>query len=418
MSTQINISSSGFKLEGTNYISVLAQGTPAQNGQAVKDAVTFASNMTPNGNPLSNTNRATILLAPGRYTFNEAVDGQFYVIPLYVDFESLSGEPDVFFSSLEVGNFGGFVNTRITGIDTTKNSYYGHGAFAVSSTGGVNESITIKNCVGGEYSFSSFSSGFMGTYENCKAGDFSFGSTGDGITPPAGITGVPTAFLGFNNYGTIKNCVSTGIFSFCTGFIPNSYAINWSLIENCTSGGSSFCCSVTSLAKNNGTIKNCDDTTGISSGYSFCVVYSGTTGKQAVNNGIIINCTGSSNSFCVNDGTWTTNSAAVNAGTIRECHSGSNSFVCNVNYSNGEQSGTIINCSAVNGNNCFGGNSGLIGGDIINCVANNNSFANQTPGNIYESVLRCTLRSDTFTVGVTGGGRVVLGIDNTGIVNY
>lgn len=417
MSTQINIASKGFKLEGTNYISVLAQGTPAQNGAAVKAAVTIASNMTPNGNPLSNTNRVTILLAPGLYTFNEAVDGQFYVVPLYVDFESLSGEPDVFFSSFEVGNFGGFVNTRITGIDTTKNSYYGHGAFAVSSTGGVNESITIKNCVGGEYSFSSFSSGFRGTYENCVAKDFSFGSTGDGISPPAGITGVPTAFLGFNNYGTIKNCVSTGIFSFCTSYISNADATNYGLIENCITGGSSFCCSVTGNAINYGTIRNCDDTTGMQAGYSFCNVYSGTIGTQAVNSGTIINCTGNGNSFCSNEGTWSTDSAAVNVGRIIGCRSGGNSFVSNFNFSNGQNSGTIINCSA-SGNNCFCGNSGLVLGNIINCVANSDSFANQTPGNISEDVLRCTLTGDTFTVGVTGGGRVVLGIDNTGVVNY
>lgn len=413
MPTEINISSKEFKLEGTNYISVLAKGTPAQNGQAVKDAVTFASNMTPNGNPLSNTNRVTILLAPGLYTFNEAIDGRFFIVPLYVDLESISGEPDVFFSSLEVGNFGGFVNTRITGIDTTKNNYYSHGAFAVSSTGGVNESITIKNCVGGDYSFSSFSSGFRGTYENCKARTYSFGSTGNGLLPPAGIGGVPTAFLGFANYGTIENCTS-GEYSFCSNPIPFGSCDNYGLIKNCTGENYCFNYALNGDATNNSEIINCK-----ALGNSFCSITSGATGNQAVNVGVIFNCMATVNSFCSYSGTWALSSAANNYGTISQCEAtGGSSFVVNSTPRNGANYGKILNCSALGTLSAFMGSNGENYGFVTNCIANANAFCNDAAASIAEDILRCTLVGDTFTVGATGGGRVVLGIDDTGVVNY
>lgn len=408
-------------LQGTNYISVLAQGTPAQNGQAVKDALTIASNMTPNGNPLSNTNRVTILLAPGLYTFNEAVDGQFYIVPLYVDLESISGEPDVFFSSLEVGNFGGFVNTRITGIDTTKNNYYSHGAFAVSSTGSVNESITIKNCVGRDYSFSSFSSGFRGTYENCTARDYSFGSTGDGIVPPAGINGIPGAFS-FQNYGTFKNCTARD-FSFCTvlTFIGGTTA-NYGLIDGCTARSYSFCYGVAqNSVQNTGTITRCTVTA--SSGYSFCCIDSGSTGNSAINNGIISNCSSGNVSFCVNTGMYSITTRAVNNGTIIECSANGDFSFCVAfsvipGDSLGQNSGIIYNCNAYNGINCFVGNLGNNSGIITNCIATGRAFCCDNSTGIIDDICRCTMLNDAFTVGATGGGRVVLGIDNTGVVNY
>jgi hypothetical protein len=57
--------------------------------------------------------------------------------------------------------------------------------------------------------------------------------------------------------------------------------------------------------------------------------------------------------------------------------------------------------------------------DIIsNCIAGLNSFCCDNPSGIYDDILRCTIMGGTFTVGTTSGGRVVLGIDNTGIVNY
>ncbi len=415
MSTLISLTGgSGFELKGTNYLSVLAQGTPSENGQAVKDAYTFAQTMTPNGAGLGQQNRVVILLAPGLYSFDEASNGQFIVNTSYIDFESLSGERDVYFSSIEVLSSGNGLNVRLSGIDTTVNNYYPHGAFAVSSAGGPFELIFIKNCKGNNFSFSSFSSGFFGFYENCEGGNFSFGSTGNGIMPPQGITGIPTAFLGFNNFGgTFKNCIGGG-YSFCTSSIFFTPISNWGTIENCQALGNSFCYGVGATVENGGGITNCITYFG---GNSFIVTESSDVGIQAINTGSVLNCVSQNSSFVVHFGNWDSPSAAVNFGTISNCLSQGGSVVVNPIYSIGGNFGSILNCTAT-GNNCFMGRFGENHNIISNCVSQGFSFCSDNPLGIYDDILRCTLTGGTFTVGATSGGRVVLGIDSTGVVNY
>jgi hypothetical protein len=160
-----------FTLGGENYIFVNSNGTPAENGAAVKSAYTAAQAMTPNGVAKSATNRVVILLAPGYYTFNESVDGPFTVDQSFIDFESLSGSTDVYFSSIQVNSTGTGIDVFLSGIDTTKNNFYTHGAFAITTKAGVDENIVVTNCVGGDYSFSSFSQGFKGSYTNCVGGN-------------------------------------------------------------------------------------------------------------------------------------------------------------------------------------------------------------------------------------------------------
>lgn len=413
------------KLSGENYIFVNSNGTPAQNGQAVRDAYTAAIAMTPNGVAKSATNRVVILLAPGYYTFNEAVDGQFIISSSFIDFESLSGATDVYFSSINVVSTPSIPfqisNIILSGIDTTKNNYYSHGAFAVTSTGLTNENIIVKNCIGGDYSFSSYSIGFAGTYENCTAKTYSFCSTGNGFAPPLGIYGIG-GISSFENYGTIKNCSATE-YSFCTLTTPISgYVSNYGTIDGCTALRRSFCyCTQTNSAYNNGTIKNCVITSG--TGESFCFVQSGTTGNEATNYGKIFNCRSGSSSFCSNSGVWGSSLAALNYGSIIDCSADGNFCFCSSNSltigsSVGGNYGNMSNCNAYNGDNCFTGNLGLNGGIISNCISSGRAFCCDAPANITWDIFRCTMVNDTFTVGTTGGGRVVLGIDTTGVVNY
>jgi hypothetical protein len=415
MSTLISLTGgSGFELKGTNYLSVLAQGTPSENGQAVKDAYTFAQTMTPNGAGLGQQNRVVILLAPGLYSFDEASNGQFILNTSFIDFESLSGERDVYFSSIEVLSSGTGLNVRLSGIDTTVNSYYAHGAFAVSTTGGAQEFITVNNCKGNTFSFSSFSSGFNGEYNNCEGSNYSFGSTGNDFVPPSGITGIPTAFLGFNNFGgTFKNCIGGG-YSFCTSSIFFTPISNWGTIQNCQALGNSFCYGVGATVENGGEITNCITYFG---GNSFIVTESSDVGIQAINTGSVLNCVSQNNSFVVHFGNWDSSSAAVNVGTISNCLSQGGSVVVNPIYSIGGNYGNILNCTAT-GSNCFMGRSGENHNIISNCVSQGFSFCSDNPLGIYDDILRCTLTGGTFTVGATSGGRVVLGIDSTGVVNY
>ena len=406
-----NIDIQSFVLEGTNYLSVLAQGSPQANGQALKDAYSFAQTMTPNGNALSANNRVVILLAPGLYSFDEASNGQFIVNTSFIDFESLSGQRDVYFSSIEVLSSGTGLNVRLSGIDTTVNNFYPHGAFAVSSEGDASESIIIKNCKGNLYSFSSFSIGFGGLYENCEGGNYSFGSTGNSIVPPNGIIGIPSAFLGFSNFGsTFKNCKG-GNYSFCTSNLFGTTVGNYGIIDNCVANDFSFCMANAGTVENYGMIKNCE-----SQNSSFVFLQNGSMGMQANNIGNIINCKGNLSCFAVHSGNWNSISSAQNFGTFSNCIATGNSFAVNPVNSIGANWGSIFNCTST-GNNSFMGRFGENSNKINNCLAST-GLCSDNPTGIYDDMYRCTLTNSAFVIGATGGGRVILGIDNTGVVNY
>jgi len=396
-----------FTLGGENYIFVNANGTPAENGQAVRDAYTAAQAMTPNGAAKSATNRVVILLAPGYYTFNEAVDGALTVNTSFIDLESLSGVPDVYFSSMQVLSTGDGINVRMSGIDTTRNSYYVHGAFAVAASAGVNESLYIRNCVGGEYSFGSYSISINGTFDLCIAGAYSFGYTAN--SAPIGI--VATSTSGTNLYGTFKNCIAGNYSFLSTVATMFSNVANFGTIDNCIAGNYSFCYSVRG-SFNAGTIKNCTAGT-----YSFCSgneLISGTC--NSTNSGIINNCTSGINSFVSVIGENI--NSAQNQGTISNCSASNASFASQSNLLSGVNYGTIINCNAIGGARCFMGEVGQNNGLVSECTTGSSAFCCNAPTEIYSDILRCTMTGDTFTVGSTSGGRVVLGIDTTGVVNY
>lgn len=397
------------KLGGENYIFVNSNGTPIENGISVLSAYAAAQAMTPNGAALSATNRVVILLAPGYYSFDEGspTGGIFTVNSSFIDLESLSGVPDVYFSSMQVLSTGGGINVRISGIDTTKNSYLSTGPFALYTTGGVNENIYIKDCIGGDYSFGAFSSGFKGTIDTCVAGNYSFGYTAD-------VSPVGMSFVGINPtlYGTYKNCIG-GNYCFLSSQASaggTGSVNNLGIIDNCRSGSNSFAYSIGDITLNNGTISNC-----VSTGTkSFCVSDSG---NGVDNSGLIINCRGTGNSFAVSDNAF---GLAYNSGRIIECTAtGNNCFAAHVTVPNQAYNyGSIINCNANNSSNAFCGGTGTNGGWISNCIASSLAFCCNNSSGIGSDIYRCTLINDTFTVGATGGGRVVLGIDTTGVVNY
>jgi len=399
--------SSSFQLQGTNYLSVLATGTPAQNGQAVRTAYTAAQAMTPNGSAKSSTNRVVILLAPGYYTFSEATLGAFTVNQSFIDFESLSGMTDVYFSSMQVTSPFPGINVRISGIDTTRNNYYSEAAFAVASTGDPQENIYIKDCVGGTYSFCAFSFAFSGTIENCVAGNYSF-LYGTTATPPAGIVSSGSGSISL--YGTFKNCTS-GSNSFVR-LDGVGYVISYGTIDNCTAGGGggSFLSGGTMYTLNYGTISNCFST----GNNNFC------TGTNVENASRIVNCTSEGGySFVV---TANVSGGVINGGLISNCEcSGLDpSFVikATATYTGSNLNGRIINCTALNSDAAFCGDLGTNSGLISNCIAWQQAFCCNNAAGLTRDILRCTMIYDTFTSGLTSGGRVVLGIDTTGVVNY
>lgn len=395
-----------FTLGGENYIFVNSNGTPIENGRSVRDAYTAAQAMTPNGSAKSATNRVVILLAPGYYDFDEGVDGDFIIDQSFIDFESLSGVADVYFSSMNIFSTGTGKNIRISGIDTTKNSYLSTGPFALYTTGGVNENIYIKDCVGGDYSFGAFSSGFVGTIDTCVAGNYSFGYTAD--FAPVGMS-----FVGINPtlYGTYKNCIG-GNYCFLSSQAlsgGSGQLNNYGTIDNCKAGSNSFQYSEIDLVINGGIISNC-----VSTGTkSFCV----SEGNFGVDqSGLIVNCRGTNTSFVVGYAFGN----AVNSGRIIDCYAtGISCFCVHMDFPNYcINYGTISDCTATNTTGAFCGVGGAQYGFINNCIAYSEAFCCNTPSGIYSDIYRCTMVSDTFTVAATAGGRVVLGIDTTGVVNY
>jgi hypothetical protein len=396
-----------FTLGGENYIFVNANGTPLENGQALRNAYATATAMTPNGVAKSATNRVIILLAPGYYDFDEASSGDFYVTESFIDLESLSGFADVYFSSIYVISSGTGKNIYLAGINTTKNSYLPTGPFVLQTTGGVNEFIYIKNCVGGDYSFGAYCGGFNGVIEDCSAGSYSFGYISDNA--PVGIN-----FLGVNptNYGVYRNCFA-GNSSFLSSdaTLGGGEVTNFGTIENCQAGTNSFLYAYDDNVNNSGTIYNCKST----GSESFVVGQLAAT--ALLNNGLIASCIGTESSFVV---IQSVGAFAENLGKIIECTvSGDSCFVINTaSPTGGRNYGFISNCNAYNTIMAFCGRQGSNYGFINNCIASTQSFCCQSPLNIFEDIYRCTMTNDLFVVGTTGGGRVVLGIDNSGVVNY
>jgi len=80
---------------GINYTIIQANGTIVENGQELYSAYTQATTATPNGLPLSDNNRYTILLAPGQYQLPSPLS----LTTEYVDLVSITGQKDVFITA-------------------------------------------------------------------------------------------------------------------------------------------------------------------------------------------------------------------------------------------------------------------------------------------------------------------------------
>ena len=85
----------GSALAGTNYASVATSGTPTENGALLVAQYEQAILQEPNGLPLSETNRYTILIAPGEYNLPYPLTAS----TKYIDLVSTSGQKDVFISA-------------------------------------------------------------------------------------------------------------------------------------------------------------------------------------------------------------------------------------------------------------------------------------------------------------------------------
>lgn len=354
-------------LEGTSYILVKGEGTAAENGLELQAAYDAAQLATPYGNPLTSTNRFTIIIAPGDYysanTFN-----QFVIDANYIDLISLTGKADVYLSGISVSASA----TYLKGLNTSDAISLGgiQPGFNIVA-GGLTQ--TYDTCVGGDYSFG-WGGTLYSTFINCTGGDYSFCATYSSSSSPIGITLQVTPP---DLAGILTNC-KAGNYSF--GVTPNDFNTNISgTLTNCTAGSNSF-------------------------GVAFVVLYGNITGT-------LTNCTGVDLCFTT---------SGVISGTLTNCKAGNTSF-------GGFVSTTAEFYNCIGFNNCFAGSfMQAFQGYAYNCIAGADSLGNYdngpgAPGNFISGgrVSYCTKVFGVFP-GVSGAGAntVIACQDSAGLKTF
>jgi hypothetical protein len=389
-----NSGSSATPFEGTNWSFVYGNGSHTANATQLQNAYTSAKTKTPNGSPLSATNRFTIIVGSGYYSFSS----NFLVDTNFIDIVSLTGNCDVIFNG--VGTLVNSVtNVFLKGIDVgTKN-------FSLTSANPSSVNI-CENCKGGEFSFG-YNIAIAGTFKNCVGGDLSFGggSSGTASGTYTDCVGTTSSFGGFGGIasGNFTNCTggqysfgggggtASGVFTNCTGtnysFAGGGSGIASGTFINCNGLSESF--GGGSLGNSSGTFQKC-----IGGNLSF--------GGDGTASGTFNNCVGGNYSFGGDNG-----SGGVASGTFNNCVGGDNSYGESIF---GVSSPTLNNC--VGGTNSFGVSA--FSGKASYCIGGSGSFA--SAGTLRGQLYWCRLTSGTFAT-ISSGGRTIYCIDGSNNTN-
>lgn len=386
------ITGSSSALRGTSYLYVNPDGTAAQNAAKLTIAYTIAKAMTPYGAALATDNRVKIILGAGTYTFGSP----FNVDTQYIDFTSLTGDPDVILDGINVTAN----DVSIKGIST------GTAAFTVAT---LLASLKLENCKGGDNSFVSAGDA-AGTFINCAAGAGSFGTTdasGTFINCEAGSQsfGETDASGIFENCRGTFSCFgwsgdATGTFKYCTTTGGTSFGYGGDaagfFIGCISEGGDSF-----GGTDASGEFHDCYSIFGYSfsaygdssgSFYNCSVGQTGGFGDSGDASGNFYNCYTKSAGF-----------GNIASGNFYNCTAESNSFGFTT------ASGNFYHCVANTGS--FGKTAS---GKFQYCVASSNSFGNVTAltGQCYF----CRITSGAWQT-VSGAGRTVYCIDGSDNTN-
>lgn len=269
-----------------------------------------AKTLTPGGNALSSTNRATLIIMPGNYSLSEelVIDAEF------VDILGLGSmkldRGCVTAVTLLNNNINVTANdVRVKGISLGSQPFVIqpdlYSAIFEDCIGGDNGfgygliSSTFINCIGGHNTFGNAVSTLNGSFINCIGGNSSFGGGGGTAS------------------GTFKNCVG----------LTNSFGGNGGIssgdFKDCVGGDGSF----------------------------------GSNGGES--SGTFTNCSGGNYSF---------GGYSISSGTFRNCVGGEYSF----GGFNGTANGTFINC--IGDVNSFGGAGGTLSGTLLQCRLTSGTF--------------------------------------------
>ncbi len=312
------------ELNSTQYIFVKGDDTPTKNGKKLKETYITACSKTPNGLPLSSTNRFTVIVGPGKYNINLELNKP------YIDLISLTGNMDIFID----GEFVISANDiYVRGIDCSKKfkikSDYpltviekckakDSNSFCIDV--GATLSSTLIDCEATTYSFG-YKNTTTGTLIRCVGGDRCFSSDGFANGTYIDCSGGTNCF-GSGSSGTFTNCVS-GNNSF-KGTASGTYI-------NCTAGDNSF-------------------------------------SNKGDASGTFTNCVGGNSCFCSN--------SFDASGVFNNCVAGTDSF----GGGYGNASGTFTNCVA--GDRSFA-NSGTMSGELYFCRLTTGKFNTSSSAKIY-----------------------------------
>ena len=201
--------------------------------------------LTPGGNALSTTNRATLIIMPGNYSLSEEweIDAEFVDIiglgstPLdrgcnvsvtVTDFDINVSANDVRIKGIGTPSDRAFKTVADKPLQVFEECVGGSvvtGIFDIPSFGiygGTGESVsgTFINCSGGDSSFGGYGGTASGTFTNCSGGDFSFGASGTASGTFTNCVGGDLSFGGFGGTasGTFLRCTLTsGTFQTLSG---------------------------------------------------------------------------------------------------------------------------------------------------------------------------------------------------------
>ena len=373
------------------------------NGAALIAAYTAAKALTPNGEELSATNRACVIIPPGNYDLDHGEDDACVPLTLDTEFVDIIGlttdrSLQQIYGTPEATNSGVIVQTAddvhvsnlyvkiLTEVESAnwndtdsaayfpstslsntvvdncqfdgQNGSYDEGPRLFSMRLYIEYSGTFNNCTGGNFAFGGAGGTASGTFNNCTGGNFAFG--GAGGTASGTFTNCTGGAGAFGGGGT-----ASGTFTNCTGgagaFGGGGTASG--TFTNCTGGAGAFGGNGGTAS---GTFTNC---TGGNSAFG---------GDEGTASGTFTNCTGGNSAF---------GGGGTASGTFTNCTGGAGAF----GGAGGTASGTFTNCTG--GNFAFGGAGGTLSGQLYYCRLTTGSFQTLAEGG---KLRACVDGSDTF----------------------
>jgi hypothetical protein len=341
------------------------------NGAALIAAYTAAKALTPNGEELSATNRACVIIPPGNYDLDHGEDDACVPLTLDTEFVDIIGlttdrSLQQIYGTPEATNSGVIVQTAddvhvsnlyvkiLTEVesanwnDTDSAAYFP--STSLSNTVVDNCQFDGQDCGGDEgprlFSMRLYIE-YSGTFNNCTGGGIAFGGAGGTAS------------------GTFTNCTGGGVAFGGGGTASGTFT-------NCTGGDYSFGGAGGTAS---GTFTNC---TGGEAAF-------GSAGGTA--SGTFTNCTGGEAAFGGDRGTA--------SGTFNYCTGGAGAF----GGDGGTASGTFTNCTG--GEAAFGGDRGTASGTFNYCTGGEAAFG--SGGTLSGQLYYCRLTTGSFQTLAEGG---------------